>query len=293
MNWERLIDDLGARLERLGTPRVALLAALLLTIVATCDYLTGIELSFSLFYLLPVALMTWAAGLRPGLAAVVTSTFVWLLVEKAGGSVFSNETIVYWNALVRGGFFTVVCLLLYRLRVALGRERDLARTDALTGAWNKRFFIELLELEVLRYARERRDFTLVYLDLDNFKQVNDRQGHGAGDAMLRTVVELLRRHLRRTDFVARLGGDEFALLLPDTRADAAAALLHKLHATLNDEMTARGSPVRFSVGALHCTGPSPSANELLGAADALMYHAKKGGKNRIVSGTWPLAEAVG
>ena len=284
---ERLLDRLGALVGGLDRPRAMAATVVLIALIAACDFATGTEVSFSLFYLLPVALGTWAAGLRLGMAVVVASTLTWLLVDMAGGHVYSNPAIVYWNALVRGGFFLVVALLLCRLRVAVERERGLARTDALTGAWNKRYFIELLDFELARYARERRPLTLVYIDLDNFKMVNDTLGHSAGDATLRDVVAGLRRQLRRTDLVARLGGDEFALLLPDTGEAVAAALLAKLHAALNAEMEGRGSPVRFSIGALTCTGAAPTPDALLGAADALMYRAKRGGKNRLVTGTWP------
>ncbi len=287
MTGALLIDRFGKRIEGLGRFQAAVAGLVLVILVATCDYATGTEISFSLFYLLPVMLTTWAAGLQVGMITVLVCTTVWLLVDLVGGHAYAHELIPYWNALVRGGFFTIVCLMLWRLRMAVGRERELARTDALTGAWNKRFFGEFLELENRRIARERRPFTLVYIDLDNFKQVNDRQGHGAGDAILRAVVDDLRRHLRRSDLVARIGGDEFALLLPETGREAARALLDKLHAALTAEMVARESPVRFSLGALVCVEPAPSAEALLGAADALMYRAKHGGKNRMVHGTWP------
>ncbi|MDX1595144.1 MAG: GGDEF domain-containing protein [Gammaproteobacteria bacterium] len=287
----RLIDRVGTVIGRLGHRQATLATAALTALVAAFDYATGVEVSFSLFYLLPVALMTWASGPHPGMIAVAVCMVVWFMIDKAGGQTYSNAAIPYWNALIRGGFFAVVCLMLWRLRVAVGRERDLARTDGLTGAWNRRFFTELLDLENRRFTRERRPFTLVYIDLDNFKQVNDREGHGAGDALLRTVVADLRAQLRRTDLVARIGGDEFALLLPETGPEVAGPLVIKLHEALNAAMIGRGSPVRFSLGALTCHGEAPSADVLLGAADALMYRAKHGGKDRLVTGFWPEREA--
>ena len=283
----KFIDRFGEFVERLGKPQAAGVGLALLTLAATSDYATGTEVSFSLFYLLPVMFMTWATGLQLGLITVLVCTLTWFLVDTAGGHVYSHDLIPFWNAMVRGGFFTIVCLMLWRLRVAVGRERELARSDALTGAWNRRFFGELLELENRRMTRGRRPFTLVYIDLDNFKQVNDRQGHGAGDAILCAVVADLRKHLRRSDLVARIGGDEFALLLPETGREAAGPMLDKLHGALTDEMVRRDSPVRFSLGSLVCIEPATSAEVLLGAADALMYRAKRGGKNRMAHGTWP------
>src|SRR6185312_6159583 len=104
----------------------------------------------------------------------------------------------------------------------------LARIDALTGVANGRTFYDLARVELCRFQRTGRPFTVAYLDLDNFKQVNDRLGHPAGDDLLRRVAQVLRDNTRVLDVPARLGGDEFALLLPETDAEDALPVLSKL-----------------------------------------------------------------
>src|SRR5207253_7376812 len=130
------------------------------------------------------------------------------------------------------------------------RERLLARTDPLTGAANARTFYESVALEAERATRAGRPLTLAYLDLDNFKRLNDRLGHAAGDAALVDLVRMIRPGLRAPDVLARLGGDEFALLLPDTDAEGAVALLTRMQEALTREMARAGRPISASVGAV-------------------------------------------
>ncbi len=130
-----------------------------------------------------------------------------------------------------------------------------------------------------RAARYQHPFTLAYIDLDNFKLVNDRFGHATGDRALSTVAGFIREHSRRTDALARLGGDEFALLLPETDEDVARAAIAKLRKGLTQEMQRHGWPVTFSIGVVTCRACPGSADELIAAADRLMYSVKNGGKD--------------
>ncbi|HTC77354.1 MAG TPA: diguanylate cyclase, partial [Terriglobales bacterium] len=107
-----------------------------------------------------------------------------------------------------------------QLAAALAAEKELSRSDPLTGLPNRRAFYEVALAEADRARRYRHPLSLAYLDVDNFKQVNDDYGHDAGDELLVRVAEVLRRNLRNNDIVARLGGDEFAMLLPETPASA-------------------------------------------------------------------------
>jgi diguanylate cyclase (GGDEF)-like protein len=168
-----------------------------------------------------------------------------------------------------------------QLNLVMQREKELARTDMLTGLANRRAFYEALQAERARTARYGRPMTLVYLDLDNFKRVNDTLGHAVGDDLLACVADLLRRTLRASDTVGRLGGDEFALLLPETTAQAAEALLQKLGSVLMDTMQAKQWPVTFSMGAAAFLDNPASVEEMIRTADELMYSVKKSGKNRI------------
>src|SRR6185295_7052159 len=180
---------------------------------------------------------------------------------------------------IRLAFFVIITRLLSALRAATERERELARVDYLTGAMNSRLFYDVTQMEIDRCQRYKRPFTVAYIDLDNFKMVNDRYGHAGGDEVLRGVVRSLRRHARKTDVVARLGGDEFALLLPETDHEFARVALTKLHAGLLEEMRRNEWPVTFSIGVLTCCPAPSTAKELIRIADELMYAVKRETKN--------------
>lgn len=170
------------------------------------------------------------------------------------------------------------------LQEALERERQRAHTDHLTGASNARHFAEVAQREIDRLQRYHQPFTLCYIDLDNFKGVNDSLGHSVGDQVLCAVTATIASHLRATDLLARLGGDEFALLLPQTEQAGALATMDKLRQEVATRMAASGWPVTLSVGLLTCHRAPASVDDLLREVDRLMYSAKGGGKDRVWCG---------
>jgi diguanylate cyclase (GGDEF)-like protein len=168
-----------------------------------------------------------------------------------------------------------------QLKVLLAKEHDLARIDPLTTVPNRRAFYEALEKERVRTIRYRRPCTLAYLDLDNFKKVNDSLGHAVGDELLVEVAAGLRSNLRVTDYVGRLGGDEFAILLPETDATAAKLVLHKLRLRLLEQMKTHNWKVTFSIGAATFLDPPASLDVMIRLADETMYAIKAQGKNNV------------
>lgn len=276
-----------AIIEKQAKPSYLLAAGLALTgIIGIADFLTGYEIGFSLFYVLPISMVTWLTNRRLGLATSLFGAFVWFYADVATGHPYSNSLIPAWNALIRLSFFVIITFLLSALRRATEREKELARFDDLTGAVNSRFFHELAQMEIDRFQRHARPFTLAYVDLDNFKAVNDRFGHSEGDQVLRVVAGSARKHLRKSDVVARLGGDEFALLFPETSQESARVVLSKLQHGLLEEMRAGDWPITFSVGALTCNAAPSTTEELVKMADDLMYSAKRDGKNAIKYSTY-------
>ena len=162
-----------------------------------------------------------------------------------------------------------------------------AMTDSLTGLANRR----ALDAAVVRaIARARRDAalcTVLFIDIDHFKDINDSLGHAVGDGVLQAVGRGLRDRLRRGDLLARYGGEEFVALLPDTDLEAAvrvAEVLRSRIASLDFDPLTGGLPVRVSIGVAQLSDKLMSAGSLVAAADAAMYEAKRQGRNRVVVG---------
>jgi diguanylate cyclase (GGDEF)-like protein len=190
-----------------------------------------------------------------------------------------------WNAVVAGAIFVTFAIALSSLSAALRRLGELSTTDPLTEISNRRSFLETTSAELARARRTSRPFTLMYLDLDNFKRVNDTLGHQAGDSLLHTVGAELRTATRSTDIVARLGGDEFAVLLPETGSEGAADVSAKVRSRLQECMNLGGWPVTFSIGVVTFGRMPDAVSTVVDAADRLMYSVKKSGKNGLAAQT--------
>ena len=160
----------------------------------------------------------------------------------------------------------------------------LANTDSLSGLANRRFFVEQLEREFARAKRYRRPLTLLYLDLDDFKLINDRFGHAVGDDVIRNLSLSMRAVLRSTDLLARIGGDEFAVLLPETTIKGGVGVTHKLKRALI-AFTSRPdcaiTSLTFSAGLAQFRFEDESIDDLLARADHAQYKAKDAGKGQI------------
>lgn len=273
--------NLVKRLEEQSKPFLLFIGVLLISVIGIVDYLTGNEIVLSVLYVLPISLVGWFTDRKFGLLASLASAAVWLIADAANRIAYSHPFIPVWNTLIRSAFFVIITLLLTQLKSALQRESELARIDYLTGAFNNRFFYELLHMELDRLERHQHPFTLAYIDLDNFKRINDQFGHVTGDQVLRAVADAIRKRSRKTDILARMGGDEFALLLPETSQKSARIILPKIREGLLDEMRLNNWPVTFSIGALTCRGDSPLPEEVIHQADELMYLVKDDRKNAI------------
>lgn len=259
--------------------QVAALSIAGVCVVGVFDLLTGYELSFSVFYTLPIGLAAWYAGRRPGWAMCLLAAATWFAMDRLAGHPYSHPAIPVWNAAVRLAFFWLIATLLAHLREVLQAQIRLARRDGLTGLLNARAFREACDECLALSGRHARPVALGCLDLDGFKDVNDRLGHATGDEVLRAVAQTLQQRLRRHDLCARLGGDEFAVLLPETDLAGARSVFGTLCRHLEERMALAGWPVGFSVGVAVFDPPSVGVEEAMRHADALMYEVKRGGKN--------------
>ena len=208
--------------------QIILYCLIAITLLALIDDYTGYELSFSIFYLLPVSAAAWYAGRRPGIFISMASALAWLLVDHTSGHQYAYWAVPFWNATVRLGFFILVTYLLSELEIVLRREEMLSSHDGLTGILNGRSFKSAAGHLIDLAFRHNHPSVLGYMDLDGFKSVNDTLGHTEGDRVLKCVADLLQKQVRKVDLVARLGGDEFAVFLPETDRSGAEILFPKL-----------------------------------------------------------------
>jgi diguanylate cyclase (GGDEF)-like protein len=269
-------------LERMSRTQIVGLSVAGVAAVGVLDEITGYELSLSLLYLLPVALAAWYVGRGAGVAVAALAGLVWLAAGWSAGRRFSTGELAAWNTLVRFGFFVVTGLLLSALRASQDELRRLARTDALTGLWGRQGFEDRLAHDLALSLRHSTPLTIVYIDVDDFKLINDEFGHAAGDDVLRRIAQVLRVSLRQADSAARLGGDEFALVLPETDPDGARQLIGKLAGELEAAMNGGAQGVSCSIGVVTLRQPGISTLAVVAAADAVMYRVKRSGKARVV-----------
>ena len=263
-------------------PRWSVVAAgfVLSALLGVVDYYTGHELVLSSFYFVPIGLATWFAGPLPGACTAVVSAGIWLAADIADGMT-SSALILGLNTVIRLGLFLTIIYVLSVLHKAIRRLQQASHTDNLTGAANSSSLYETLDKELDRLGRYGHPLTLVFLDLDGFKAVNDGFGHLVGDKVLRVVADCAKSRLRKTDVVARMGGDEFAFLCPETDEEAARAVLTEVVARIGDEMRAGGWPVTLSAGVVTCHEAPANGEELVKMADDLMYSVKMGTKDGI------------
>ena len=264
-----------------GLPKGWIIALGLLGVVLTgvADEVTGSELAFTLLYLGPIAMVTWFAGLLPGLFLASAAAFEWAVADALTRPLYAQPLARYWNVPAEAGVFLVFTVLVANLRKRRANERALARMDPLTGVANWRSFREAANLELERMRRYPHPLTIAYLDLDGFKAVNDEFGHDVGDALLVLVADTLRLAVRNVDMVARLGGDDFVLLLPETGSATAERFVARLREDLAQAMQRDGWPVTFSVGVVTFRNAPESVDEMIRRADRLLYEVKGEGKD--------------
>jgi len=250
--------------------------------VGALDFATGVETQVAPLYFVPVGFVSWRLGRRTGLAFAALSAAVGQVSNALSEVSRAGALVQAWNTGVLLATSVVVALFLAELRERLGRERELARTDALTGLANGNAFRERATLEVARTRRWRRPLTLAYVDLDDFKAINAEFGQAVGDEVLRTVAVALRSAIRATDLAARIEGDRFTLLFPETDRPGARVVLETVLGRLHQDLIRAGWPVTASIGSV-TTIEASSTESLLRQADQVLYEVKKAGKAAVRS----------
>jgi diguanylate cyclase (GGDEF)-like protein len=271
---------LSRRREWFGQqPGVTFVTAVIAVVaLGAIDWATGPNLAFSVFYLMPVAGVASVSPGRRCLFVAGCAALAWMVADLAAGAEYSTAMIPVWNTATRFAVFAVVGSLVSRLQRAVAHEQVLARTDHLTGAANSRWFSATAD-ERMRSGAEAA--TLVYLDLDDFKAINDSHGHGGGDAVLKRVAEELQAAVRHDDLVARVGGDEFVLLLLRESGSEAVGDVQAVVERVRSALHSLDPPISFSAGAVTFTPPPATIADAVDVADALMYDVKRRGKGAV------------
>ena len=275
--------------SKFGLRKGLILAAMLLLAAVggymdfTVDKVLREDISFNLFFLIPVGIAVWFIGIKSGILVSAFSSAACFMADV----IFDGfKTVHYlppiWNSATGFIFFICLAYLLYAVRRELKMHKQLSMEDFLTKASNSRAFYNYAKIEIARIQRYKKPLTIVYLDVDNFKQVNDTYGHAAGDELLVTFVNAVHRNIRATDAVGRLGGDEFAILLPEMDAYAAPVFIEHMRKAVETEMRSKGfKAITYSAGVLTCTKTPESVQTMLKIADDAMYEVKKHGKNGV------------
>ncbi len=270
----------------LGSPGVRqalrLVGYVLLTLlVYWVNTVTPAAARFGILYTIPVLLVTWTEGLAWGVVFAAATT---VFREATAWVQMPADTPLPWRILNGLAYLAVLGVAMAGLQSLRRSQAQLARLvtqDQLTNVLNARAFVDRLTQELDRNRRYPRPLALLYMDLDNFKVINDTHGHHTGDAVLRLVADAMRSSVRHADVLGRLGGDEFAVLMPETDAALADAAAKRLIAGVRNVF--KGTPnVTASIGVVSCAATDASTDDLIRRADQAMYDAKKSGKDRVV-----------
>ncbi len=243
---------------------------------------TDAELAFASFALFPVLFIAWVGGKRNGLIMAFLGAAMWAVTDIVSERQFSASWLPWANAVTRLVTYSLVAFLAATIRQQFDKEREHATCDVLTGLKNRRAFLSAGASEVERSKRYKHPLAIVFLDLDNFKQLNDTKGHDVGDAALQVSASALLGVLRSSDRVARLGGDEFAILLPEVGYDEAVEAGHKISVSVNSSLV-DFPPVTGSIGIAWFGEADRDFLAMLKAADELMYEVKASGKGTLRS----------
>jgi diguanylate cyclase (GGDEF)-like protein len=264
----------GPLLPLLGVAAIAILDRLF-------DHVLGRNLGVTLLMVFPIFWAARSSGPRSGILVAGIGSLLWLASDLLAQSAAQSNPFSITIAGIHLAIFAMAIALAIEQRHLL-RERALATTDFLTEVANRRGFYESLTREIERSRRYRTPMTLLYLDCDEFKTVNDTMGHPAGNRLLATIAGILRENTRAADVVGRLGGDEFAVLLTDTPTEGCGEIVARLQRELRAALAPGMPVVTFSIGAITFDNDPPDPHEAIRLADSLMYEAKRAGKNRAV-----------
>ncbi len=248
-------------------------------LIGYIDHLTAATIDISIFYLVPVAFTVWFSKRKLALTVSLLAVAVWEF-EELFFRIENSRSPDFWiNSVLRLAYFLTAVIIISKLKNNYDTEKRLASYDSLTGAINRRYFEKLVSEEMKICAKEKKPYTIIYFDIDNFKKLNDTRGHAFGDAVLVKTSSVICGKVYDKGYFARLGGDEFAFFLPGFGRKESAAFMDEIIKELGSrENELKGVTYSFGVLAVEKKRPE-NMQKLMHIADKLMYTVKKNGKN--------------
>jgi len=268
-------------LENRAPRTITKLSFVLIVILGVVQFMIGETVNIAPFYIFPPLFSSWYGSRTTGVLSAFLSTLVFVIIETT----FSRVSLPLDGLLLFSAPYFVAYVLLAMLIINF---RDVHRievlaadTDSLTGTHSARSFYAELANEMLRAKRYDHMFSLAYIDVDDFKNINDTLGHNVGDKLLKEVANVLVSSLRATDIIARLGGDEYICLLPETNKKEAKSAFIKTADLLKQKMKKHGWEVSFSIGVVTFEELPEDIKEAINVADKLMYSVKNDHKDNV------------
>lgn len=247
------------------------------------DVLTGSKVSFDIVYVIPLTFIALHCS-KSGL--VIGATILSISIQTLTLLTFADDSYQIKIFLFVMMFLsdTVLVLVARFARFNILEAERLSTTDPLTRLSNRRALEVSMKAEITRHKRYGGEFSLVLIDLDGFKGVNDTMGHHAGDRALILLADILREHTRKSDMVFRIGGDEFVVLMPNTEVDDCERICIGFCNLIAEKMKAASFPITASIGYTTIERTPALSVDILTIADKAMYAAKTSGKSRVVRG---------
>jgi diguanylate cyclase (GGDEF)-like protein len=225
-----------------------------------------------------VVIASWYGNLITGLSVSLITALAILVSYDQIFLAFPTRYALY-TALIYLSALCILSILIDNFRTVFNVEEAAAEHDHLTGLLNIRGFTSLLDEEIARTKRYSHPFTVAYIDIDNFKAINDTKGHHEGDIILCKLAMIITTSFRESDYIGRIGGDEFVCLLPETKQPDAKIVFDKLQKNLKLAFCNNDVIVTFSIGVVTFESAPPNTQTALALVDKVMYRVKNLNKN--------------
>lgn len=258
---------------------VAAAAIAFIAFIAVIDYMTNNQTAITLFYAVTIVAVVWLSwGYVAILAALLCGTLGCAIAHISSSPCSVTSSTRAWT---QSSFYLIFTFALLALKYMQVQLKGISTMDPLTDLANSRYFLDVGAKELARAHRYKRAFSIIYIDIDDFRVINDSLGHQVGDGLLREIAKMAKLIIRKSDTVARLGGDEFALLLPETGEVAAKAAVARIIKRLSEIKAPDSRQITFSVGVITNTGQPGDFEDIVNIAKNLMHEVKHGGKNSV------------